>query len=94
MSLHRTLPLVMGTVMGLMLPWMIHSGGGAGIRFVLAHVVAILAIASLALIRPGIRRALRRHVTGGHLPRMGAGLALGLAATCAICLAIGEHPWT
>ncbi len=50
MLMHKT-PLLMGGMMGLMLPWMMHmeNGEGVGLAFVLAHVALIAGLSALAL---------------------------------------------
>ncbi|RLJ59364.1 hypothetical protein BCF46_1513 [Litoreibacter meonggei] len=96
MRVHKA-PLLMGGMMGLMLPWMMHmeNGGSAGFVFVLSHIALIVGIAALALFVPSVRHKLR-NVKGhmAHVRLMGIGLISGLAATCAICLAIGGVHWT
>ena len=90
-------PLGMGAMMGLMLPWMMHSDGRAGLAFVAAHLAIIAVIGAIVLLWPQMRRRLapvlhrpRLH----HMIPMGVGLAIGLAATCVYCLTIGGQHWT
>jgi hypothetical protein len=90
-------PLLMGGMMGLMLPWMMHmeNGGSTGLAFVFAHLALVAGMAFLALFIPTVRRklhTLKKHIS--HFPLMGIGLVSGWVATCAFCLAIGGVHWT
>ena len=96
----RHMPLAMGALMGLVMPWMMHMPGGekAGLLFVFAHVVPLLLLVSLALFSRRVRGWLthvKNHVgSARHLGLMGLGVVLAWAATCAYCLAIGGLHWT
>ncbi|WP_154666779.1 hypothetical protein [Litoreibacter arenae] len=91
-------PLLMGGMMGLMLPWMMHMDSNIGVAFMLSHVVLVGGLAALAMFIPALRRKLvafkGRHSHMSHLPMMGLGVIGGWAATCAYCLAIGGAHWT
>lgn len=90
-------PLIMGGMMGLMLPWMMHmeQGGTAGVLFVLTHVALVLVLLALALFVPAVRARVSRVRTHlSHLPTMTGAVALGWAATCTYCLMIGGLHWT
>ncbi|MFT7058080.1 MAG: hypothetical protein ACJASV_000580 [Pseudorhodobacter sp.] len=92
------MPLGMGIMMGLMLPWMLHGGAAGeslGLGFVLAHI-AIIAGALLVLAF-GARRSnwgqklaslltMHRPQRAHFAPAL-AGLAVGWAANCGLCLA-------
>ncbi len=91
----------MGLMIGLMLPWMVHggqTGGWAALAFVLGHVAIVLIalVAGLLVMRlrpgtclPSIIARLRTHrPSHAHLVPGGAGLALGWAMTCVICLSL------
>ncbi|WP_424976329.1 hypothetical protein [Dinoroseobacter sp. S124A] len=89
-------PVAMGLMLGLMLPFLLHSERGLGLGFVLAHLAVALTAMALGLClprpRPLARRFLTHHPKPAHLPLMGFGLALGWGAVCLYCLAIlGEH---
>lgn len=92
----RAVPLTIGCLMGLIMPWMMHMGGGEfGMTFLLAHLVIVLAAASTALVFPALRRKvahLASHAT--HAPWMVAGLAFSWGVTCLYCLTIGGLHWT
>ncbi|MEL7301957.1 MAG: hypothetical protein AAFM92_16385 [Pseudomonadota bacterium] len=91
-------PIVIGSAMGLMLPFMLHETGGLGaVLFIAAHVAALCLIAALALLVPALRARLPQHrPSPRHMGLMGLGLALGFSVICLACpLAFGmEHPWT
>ncbi|QFU07729.1 hypothetical protein PARPLA_01645 [Rhodobacteraceae bacterium THAF1] len=88
---HRT-PILMGLVMGLAMPWMMHVDGG-GAAFVLVHILLIVTLGGLALLLPGLRRKLHRpnlrHIT---LMLPAAAAAWGL--TCLYCLAVSGQHWS
>ncbi len=90
------MPVLMGLLMGLMLPWMVHSAGrDAGLIFVLAHIGGIALIMALGLVLPSVRRrlgTLRRHKH--HVPLMVLAAAAGFGMICAYCLMIGGQHWT
>jgi hypothetical protein len=92
-----TAPLMMGAMMGLMLPWMLHSGAAGqsfGLGFLMLHLGAILLAAATLLLAvkagqngAALRRALARHrPQWAHVGLMGVGLTFGLGATCLLCL--------
>ena len=91
---HTALPVAMGAMMGMMVPWMLHMDARAGIGFVLAHFAIVLFAASLGLLLPRLRRRVFAHFRAAHVLRKGAGAAFGFAATCLFCLAIGGQHWT
>lgn len=96
----QTMPLAMGALMGLMLPWTMHmqGTGSAGLLFILAHLAVVALVGTAILLIPAARRrlaSLRQHRPRvRHLPLMALGLAAGWALTCAACLIIGGQHWT
>ncbi|MEL6584512.1 MAG: hypothetical protein AAFQ36_11825 [Pseudomonadota bacterium] len=91
---HLYMPLVMGFVMGLMMPWMAHAAPEAGWLFVLAHVVVIAGLLSLGLIWLRARAVVRSHFTRPMVGRMALGTASGAALTIAFHIAAGGPHWT
>ncbi|MEM7471202.1 MAG: hypothetical protein AAF340_07610 [Pseudomonadota bacterium] len=93
---YNTKPIVVGLLMGLMLPWMVHSTDGAGaFLFALTHLAILVALGGLIIFIPAARRRLssaRAHIR--HIPFMLGGLTAGWVATCIYCLAIGGQHWT
>ena len=85
---HARMALPMGAMIGGMAPLMAHGviGNEAGIAFVALHVLAVLALASLLLVVPGLRARLHRP-TPRMLGGMATGAALGAALVCLHCLA-------
>lgn len=102
MTHNLKLPLAMGAMMGIMMPFMIHAAPELGLAFVLAHLAvaglaiagALLAVRSQRLARWVARMPMHRpnlrHVAG-----MASGAVFGFALVCTYCLMIGgDHPWT
>ena len=86
----RTFPIVMGTIMGVIMPFMAHGlGGQALLWFVVVHVVVIGALIGAALAMAhwlgAVPRWLPAHrPSGAHLAQMGLGAAIGFS---------GLHLW-
>ncbi len=76
-------PFAIGAAMAAMMIWMLHerimSGNldltSSGITFVLAHVGVVVAIGTLSLFVPSVRKtALQHRPSLGHAARMGIGM--------------------
>lgn len=85
------MPWIMGGMMGLMLPFMIHNGVGWG--FVAAHV-AVIVLLGLAVVafpkRPmWLSRILSHRPDITHLTKMGVAMVMGFAIVCLACLSLG-----
>lgn len=90
-------PVLFGTAMGMMLPFMLHGQGALGAAlFVALHLALAALVFSLAALVPAVRKRISGHrPSPAHMLRMGGGLVAGWLVICIACpLVFGmAHPW-
>lgn len=96
MRVLKHFPLLMGLMMGAMIPFMFHAAPNAGWAFVLAHVgvIAVIAVAGLIAMRLTLRPKWLTTIASHrpnlrHMGMMGGTMGAGFGVVCLYCLSIG-----